>query len=100
MLVPLGVISVTFVSEVNLTVQVPIAVGLEMLASSPHFQASEWPNLREPAYVGGVYRAYKVEPYFITDGTTAADNTRQNIRDRDDRTPMATEPSMCPMCFS
>src|ERR1022692_3701868 len=58
----------------------------EMLASSPHFKASEWPDLSQPGYAGGVYRAYKVEPYFTTDGTTDADNTRQNVRDRDSRT--------------
>ena len=74
----------------------------EMLAGAPHFKASEWPDLSQPAYVGGVYRAYKVEPYFTSAGmsdtrTTRttdtrvgseidADNTRQNVRDRDSRT--------------
>jgi hyperosmotically inducible periplasmic protein len=58
----------------------------EMLAGSPHFKANEWPDLSQPDYAGGVYRAYKVEPYFTTDGTTDADNTRQNVRDRDNRT--------------
>src|ERR1017187_7207178 len=58
----------------------------EMLASSPHFKANEWPDLSQPDYAGGVYRAYKVEPYFTTDATTGADNTRQNVRDRDNRT--------------
>jgi hyperosmotically inducible protein len=58
----------------------------EMLASSPHFKASEWPDLSQPGYAGGVYRAYKVEPYFTTDATTDADNTRRNVRDRDKRT--------------
>ena len=58
----------------------------EMLASSPHFKANEWPDLSQPGYVGGVYRAYHVEPYFTTDTTTDADNTRQNVRDRDSRT--------------
>jgi len=56
------------------------------LASSPHFAASEWPDLNHADYVGGVYRAYNVEPYFAADPTSAADNTRVNVRDRDSRT--------------
>ncbi len=43
----------------------------EMLASSPHFKANQWPDFSQPAYVGGVYHAYKVEPYFTTDAITA-----------------------------
>jgi sporulation protein YlmC with PRC-barrel domain len=58
----------------------------EMLASSPHFKANEWPDFRQPGYAGGVYHAYKVEPYFNTDTTTDADNTRRNVRDRDNGT--------------
>jgi sporulation protein YlmC with PRC-barrel domain len=58
----------------------------ESLASSPHFKANEWPDLNQPDYVGGVYRAYNVEPYFTTDATTSVDNTRLNVRDRDSRT--------------
>jgi sporulation protein YlmC with PRC-barrel domain len=58
----------------------------ESLASSPHFKASEWPDLSQPGYVGGVYRAYNVEPYFTTNASTGADNTRLNVRDRDSRT--------------
>ena len=58
----------------------------ESLASSPHFKANEWPDLNQPDYVGGIYRAYKVEPYFTTDATTSVDNTRLNVRDRDSRT--------------
>jgi sporulation protein YlmC with PRC-barrel domain len=58
----------------------------ESLASSPHFKANEWPDLSQPGYVGGVYRAYNVEPYFTTNITTGADNTRLNVRDRDSRT--------------
>ena len=64
----------------------------EALNVAPHFKANQWPDFNQPHYAGEVYRAYKVEPYFNTDGTTAADNTRQNIRDRDNRTPVATEP--------
>jgi hypothetical protein len=57
----------------------------ESLASSPHFKTNEWPDLNQPDYVGGVYRAYNIEPYFITDSRPAADKTRQNVRDRDSR---------------
>ena len=57
----------------------------ESLASSPHFKANEWPDLNQPDYVGGVYRAYNVEPYFTTDATNSVDNTRLNVRDRDSR---------------
>lgn len=59
----------------------------EMLSNAPHFKADQWPDFAEPTYAGGVYRAYQVEPYFTTD----ADNTRRNVRDRDERT-KATEP--------
>jgi sporulation protein YlmC with PRC-barrel domain len=58
----------------------------EMLASSPHFKSTEWPDLSRPGYAGGVYRAYRVEPYFATMATTDADNTQRNVRDRDSRT--------------
>jgi len=58
----------------------------EMLASSPHFKANQWPDFTQPGYAGGVYHAYGVEPYFNTETTTAADNTGQNVRDRNNRT--------------
>ena len=58
----------------------------EMLASAPHFKANQWPNFNEPSYTHGVYRAYNIEPYFTAAGPTDADNTRRNVRDRDDRT--------------
>ena len=57
----------------------------ESLASSPHFKTNEWPDLNQPDYVGGVYRAYNLEPYFLTDSRPAADKTRQNVRDRASR---------------
>jgi len=60
----------------------------EMLAQAPHFKANQWPDFTQPAYAGGIYRAYKVEPYFTTDGLDSSD-TRRNVRDRDYRT---TEP--------
>ena len=52
------------------------------LVSAPHFKDGEWPDLSQPEYFSGVYRAYSVEPYF----TTGADNTRLNVRDIDSRT--------------
>lgn len=51
----------------------------EALMTAPHFRRSEWPDSNDPAYVVGVYRAYRVEPYFLSD----ADNTKRNIRDRE-----------------
>jgi len=53
----------------------------DTLVSSPHFKSSEWPDLSQSDYFGGVYRAYNTEPYF----TSGADNTRRNVRDRDSR---------------
>jgi hyperosmotically inducible periplasmic protein len=61
-------------------------ISKEMLASAPHFKANQWPDFAQPTYSQGVYRAYRVEPYFTTDVTKDADNTAQNVRDRKDRT--------------
>jgi hypothetical protein len=47
----------------------------EMLSSAPHFKANQWPDFAQPSYAGGVYRAYKVEPYFTSDTTAGTDNT-------------------------
>ena len=58
----------------------------EMLSAAPHFRANEWPDFGQPRYASDVYRAYKIEPYFATDATTDADNTRINVRDRQDQT--------------
>ena len=58
----------------------------EMLSSAPHFKANQWPDFGQPSYAAGVYRAYRVEPYFTTNVTTQADNTARNVRDRDERT--------------
>jgi hypothetical protein len=54
----------------------------EMLANSPHFKSNEWPDFNQPGYAGGVYHAYKVDPYFNTDATAQPDNTARNVRDR------------------
>ncbi len=58
---------------------------VDSLARAPHFKPNQWPDLGEPAYAEGVYRAYNVEPYFTTNRANA-DNTARNVRDRDDRT--------------
>lgn len=52
----------------------------ETLVNAPHFKANDWPDLSQADYFGGVYRAYNIEPYF----PVSADNTRINVRDRDD----------------
>lgn len=65
--------------------------SIEELGNSPHFKAKEWPSFGNPTYVGGVYRAYRVEPYFTTDGTTEVDGTARFIRDRDVPTPTAMD---------
>ncbi|MEO5715813.1 MAG: PRC-barrel domain-containing protein [Luteolibacter sp.] len=53
----------------------------EMLVAAPHFKSNEWPDFAEPLYTSGIYRAFKVEPYFKQN----ADNTALNARDRDGR---------------
>lgn len=50
----------------------------EALTGAPHFHTSQWSKANEPDQVAGVYRAYNVAPYF------AVDNTKQNVRDRQD----------------
>jgi len=56
----------------------------ESLTQAPRFQSNQWPDVGQPAYVVGVYQAYKVEPYFSTNAADA-DNTARNVRDRNDR---------------
>ena len=58
----------------------------ELLSSAPHFKADQWPDFGQPAYTDGVYRAYKVDPYFTTNSVPDADNTARNVRDRNNRT--------------
>jgi sporulation protein YlmC with PRC-barrel domain len=43
----------------------------KMLANAPHFKSNEWPDFGQPSYVGGVYRAYNVEPYYNASGLAA-----------------------------
>ena len=58
----------------------------EMLSGAPHFKANQWPDFAQPSYADGVYRAYRVEPYFSTNMSTEADNMARNVRDRNNRT--------------
>jgi sporulation protein YlmC with PRC-barrel domain len=57
----------------------------DSLTRAPHFKADEWPNFNDPIYAYEIYRVYKVEPYFSTN-VTEVDNTRINVRDRNDQT--------------
>ena len=61
-------------------------VSKETLSSAPHFKAGEWPQFNQPGYVGQVYGAYHVTPYFSTNEPADADNTARNVRDRNDST--------------
>ena len=58
----------------------------EALSSAPHFKSNQWPDIGQPSYAYGVYRAYSVEPYFTTNMVSAPDNTARNVRDRSNRT--------------
>ncbi len=57
----------------------------ESLAIAPHFKSTEWPDFGQPSYAAGIYRAYKMEPYFNTNSTQELDNSAQNVRDRYNR---------------
>ncbi len=54
----------------------------ELLAGSPHFKVTQWPDLSQPGYAGGVYYAYNVEPWFNPTAKSSADS----VRDRDGST--------------
>ena len=56
-------------------------VSKEALSNAPHFKANQWPDIGQPSYADGVYRAYRVEPYFTTNAVTAAGKTVRNVRD-------------------
>jgi hypothetical protein len=56
-------------------------VSKEALSNAPHFKANQWPDIGQPSYAHGVYRAYRVEPYFTTNAVAAADKTVRNVRD-------------------
>lgn len=57
-------------------------ISKEALGNAPHFKPNQWPDFGQPRYAAGVYRAYRVEPYFTTNVTTAPDTTARNVRDR------------------
>ena len=57
----------------------------EALARAPHFSSKQWPDFAQAGYVGQVYHAHRVEPYFSTAVTPGADNTARNTRDRKGR---------------
>jgi sporulation protein YlmC with PRC-barrel domain len=38
------------------------------IGDAPHFKADQWPDFGQPTYVGGVYRAYNVQPFYNTNG--------------------------------
>jgi hypothetical protein len=40
----------------------------------------------QASYADGVYRAYRVEPYFSTNAVVATDHTVRDVRDREDKT--------------
>jgi sporulation protein YlmC with PRC-barrel domain len=50
----------------------------EAMSKAPHFNVNEWPSLGDPSYVGGVYRAYRVEPYFTVETTETANTVRND----------------------
>ena len=50
-----------------------------LLRNAPHFKPGEWPDFTHTGYVGGMYRAYQMKPYFTTD----TDNTLCQVRTRD-----------------
>ena len=72
--------TLTFNSEHNV---LQLDTSKEMLANSPHFKSNEWPDFSQPGYAGGIYNAYKIEPYFNTNATAQPDNTSRNVGDRD-----------------
>ena len=63
-----------------------IDASKEMVSNAPHFKNDRWPDLGQPSYADGVYRAYRVQPYFSTNEITQPDNTALNVRDRNSRT--------------
>ena len=64
----------------------------EALSQATHFKANQWPDFDQPSYSSGMYHAYNVEPYFLSDSTSEADKALGQIHDRDERTPRSTQP--------
>ena len=73
--------------ETGRIVQVILSTGgIIGIGDTLHFESNQWPDLGQPSYADGVYRAYRVEPYFTTNAVSAPDNTVRNVRDRSNRT--------------
>lgn len=60
-------------------------ISKEALARAPHFSAKQWPDFAQAGYVGEVYHAHRVEPYFSTAVTPGANKTPLTGRGRDGR---------------
>ena len=57
-------------------------VSKEALSHAPHFQAGECPDYGDPAHAGAIYRAYRIEAYFITNASLMPDSAALDVRDR------------------
>lgn len=60
-----------------------VTVSKETLQKAPRYQAAEATRFNDSTYTDEIYRSYQVDPYSTVVG---ADNTRRNIRDRDNAT--------------
>jgi len=63
-----------------------IDASKDMLSHAPHFRADQWPDLSQPSYADGVYRTYKVEPYFTTNLTTELNTATSTTNDGNNST--------------
>ena len=61
------------------------------LLAAPHFDAKTWPDLGNPVYAAGMYRAYKLPPYFTRSTNADVDNSGINVRDQGDQTLRPTD---------
>ena len=53
-----------------------------LLRNAPHFKPGEWPDFTHTGFVGGIYRAYQLPPWFTTD----TDNSVRKARAPDGQT--------------
>lgn len=63
----------------------------ELLTQAPHFTANRWPDFSQAAYSHGVYRAYRIQPYFTTNSIPDSGPSARFVRDSDDRLPTASD---------
>mgnify|MGYP003694237513 CR=1 FL=1 len=61
------------------------------LGNAPHFDANQWPDFAQANYSTGVYRAYRVEPYFTNNGATRPNTAARTPRAPEDRTPTTVD---------